>query len=173
MKRIYTVLIALSSLVVGFSLSSFFYSKSSAPALPFSNLSFNTLNSQLRILKGNKTATDNNYYVNVLTYAPDSITVIGLDSMNAKWGSTVNYTGGGNYNFGAETPGTFDSIPRSTFHQISVTLVDTTIYSKAGILYGKDKGGKSYGYNMSNIVSIQGAGVGTVVLGVVSLDIYE
>jgi hypothetical protein len=173
MKRIYTLLIALSSLVVGFSLSSFFYSRSSAPAAPFSNLSFNTANSQIRVLKGNKTATDNNYYVNVLTYAPDSITVIGLDSMNAKSGSTINYTGGGNYNFNAETPGTFDSIPRSTFHQISVTLVDTTIYSKAGILYGKDKGGKAYGYNMSNIVSMQGGGVGTVVVGVVTIDVYE
>ena len=115
MKRIYTVLIALASLLFGFALSSF-YSASVAPLPSPTTFSFNSNTSALRMIKGTKQANDN-YYLNILTYAADSITVTGIDSFNSKQGMNIAYNGG-NYLFTA-THGTIDTIPRAVFSTVS------------------------------------------------------
>jgi|GEM_PF-6796496 len=167
MKRIYTVLIALSSMIVGFALSSF-YSKSSAPLpLPSTSITFAGNNTTLRMAKGLK---QSNYYLNVLTYAADSIAVTGVDSLNSKLGLSISYNSG-NYQV-ASTHGTIDTIPRGIWTTTSYVLIDTTIYARYGILYGTDNTGKPQSFPITDIVSVQG-GPGTVTMGVVSLETYE
>ena len=162
MKRIYTVL------MFGFALSSF-YSASVAPLPSPTTFSFNSNTSALRMIKGTKQANDN-YYLNILTYAADSITVTGIDSFNSKQGMNIAYNGG-NYLFTA-THGTIDTIPRAVFSTVSYTLIDSTIYTRYGVMYGKDNTGKLQSFNVSDIITAQG-GVGTVTVGVVYIEIYE
>ena len=169
MKRFYTILIALASLAFGFALSSF-YSASVAPLpSPTTTFSFNSNTSAVRIIKGAKQANDN-YYLNVLCYGPDSITVTGLDSFNTKQGMNLAYNGG-NYLFTAQH-GTIDTIPRSVFSTTYYTLTDSTIYSRYGVISGRDNTGKLQNFNICDVVSMQG-GAGTVTLGIVSIEIYE
>jgi hypothetical protein len=168
MKRIYTVLIALSSMVLGFGLSSF-YSASIAPLPAPTTLSFNPNTSALRMLKGAK-QTNDNYYLNVLLYASDSITVTGIDSFNTKSGLSIAYNGG-NYLLTA-THGTIDTIPRSVYTTTSYTFTDSTIYSRYGVIYGKDNTGKLSSFNISDIVSTSG-GKGTVTYATVALETFE
>jgi hypothetical protein len=169
MKRIYALLLAMSSLALGFTLSSFFYSRSSAPQPYMSTYNFSPISGMLRIVKGTKSA-DNSYYLNIINYSTDSVTVNQLDSFNLRNGCSITYDGG-TYLFQASHYG-IDSIPRSTFSVTTYTLVDSTIYSRYGVIYGKDNTGKAWTFNMSDIVTTQG-GAGTVTFGIVPIDIYE
>ena len=165
MKRMYTVLIALSSMVLGFALSSYM-------AVPFplpTSLNFNSPQSIVRITKGSKVSNDN-YYVNVLSYGVDSNTITSLDSFNTKLGLTIAYNGS-SYLLTAQHNG-IDTIPRTVFQQTNITLVDSTIYSRFGVIYGNDKSGKLQSIPIGNIVQVQG-GQGTVTYGQVPIDFYE
>lgn len=167
MKKMYTVLIALSSMTVGFALSSF-YSAAPLPT-PSTTYSFNSATSALRMIKGAK-QVDDNYYLNFLSYGADSITVTGIDSFNTKCGLSIAYNGG-NYLFTA-AHGTIDTIPRSVYSTVSYKLVDTTIYSRYGVIWGKDTTGKLQSFNISDVVTTTG-GIGTVTFGIVNIEVYE
>jgi hypothetical protein len=169
MKKRYAFLIALCSLLLGFLLSNFY--SAPAPMPSPTTLSFSPGNTTLRMIRGVKQANDN-YYFNVLTYAADSINVTGLDSFNTKQGFNIAYNGSGNYLFTA-THGTIDSIPRSVFSTVTYTLVDSTIYTRNGVMYGYDNTTTKWQtFSINDVINVTG-GKGTVTFAVINVETYE
>jgi hypothetical protein len=162
----YIALLVLASLAAGFALSSFYYSSSTPDTRVYTSAS-----SMIRVVQAYK---QDDYYVNVLSYS-DSIHVTAVDTLCARPGSRI----AGNYSKGvftliAERGAIIDSVPATTFAPTSYTLVDSTIYSSYGVMYGSDLKGVQHSFPISDVTYISyGGGVGTVTVGVVSIELFD
>ena len=173
MKRIYVVIIALLSLAAGYELHHIYpgrHAESKEHDLGMSTMTFSPTSAVIHVCKGTKT-NDNNYYLNIINYGADSVTVNAVDSFNLKYGATIQYDGGP-YEFIASHSG-IDSIPMSTLTTTYYTIVDSTIYTRYGVFYGADNTGKGWSFNMSCIVSMQGQPGSVVKVGVAPIDMQE
>jgi coenzyme F420-reducing hydrogenase delta subunit len=159
MKSLYVLLIALAAIAAGFGIGRYTCSQCCAttPATNmtgggFATMTVNPANSIMRLQKcSNK--LNPSYYIYVLNYAADSINLSGMDSLNTKYGASINYSAP-NYVLSC-THGLIDSIARSTIVQTSYSLVDSTIYSRMGIIYGMDNTGHAQSFRADDVISVQ------------------
>lgn len=137
---------------------------------PASSVAFNPLSSMLRIEAGSLQENDN-YYAFLIHFAPDSVTVSSIDTLNSSDGMAIS----------CKSPvyilqslnGTIDTLPSSVYVQHTYTLVCSSVYSRFGVVYGQDVNGQSYAFRSEDIISMQGDQQGNMGYGIVSLENYE
>jgi hypothetical protein len=172
MKSIYVVLIAVASLAIGFVAGRHFHKPHNKAGLHL-GAGWTGMNITpymvLKVQKGTAHVNDN-YYTNILTYNSDSNTIGAFDTICSKNGYTIAY--GSPFYILTASRGTIDSVAGSVWKQNTATLVDTTIYSRLGVIYGKDATGATHSFSTNDIISMQG-GAGCIIIGILTDETYN